>query len=129
LDRAGEAVSTRSFLQPTRRARASLGRVAAQEGGAMQQQITATPARAASRRRRSWRKRGAPAPPREELLRHVIGWVKQHGGESPHFAADVASILEMLGSGRSTESITSCLSRVEADAPRAGAGRNRVSTG
>jgi hypothetical protein len=63
------------------------------------------------------------------LLRHVIGWVKQHGGESPRFAADVASILEMLGAGRSTESITGCPSRVEEDAPRAGAGRSRVSTG
>jgi hypothetical protein len=63
------------------------------------------------------------------LLRHVISWVKQHGGENPHFVADVASILEMLGSGRSTESITNCLSRVEADAPRVGARRARVLTG
>jgi hypothetical protein len=95
----------------------------------MQQQTTVTPVGAGSRRRRSRRRRGALAPPREELLRHVIGWVRQHGGESPHFVADVAAILEMLGSGRSTESITSCLSRVEANAPRAGAGRSRVSAG
>jgi hypothetical protein len=104
----------------------------------MQQQTTASPldmfapgattAAAAPRRRRSRRKRGALAPPREELLRHVIGWVKQHDGQSPHVVADVASILEMLGSGPSTESITSCLSRVEEQAPRAGAGRRRVST-
>jgi hypothetical protein len=94
----------------------------------MQQQTTATLVGAASRRGRSRRKRGAPAPPREQLLRYVIGWMKEHGGESPHFVADVASILQILGSGRSPESITSCLSRVEADAPRAGAGRSRVST-
>jgi len=82
------------------------------------------------RRRRSRRGRGyEAAPPREELLRHVIGWVKQHGGESPHFVADVASILEMLGSGRSAESITGCLSRVEADAPRAGRRRARALAG
>jgi hypothetical protein len=81
------------------------------------------------RRRRSRRGRRAMSPPREELLRHVIGWVKQHGGESPHFVADVASILEMLGSDRSTESITDCLSRVDADAPRAGARRTRVLAG
>jgi hypothetical protein len=102
----------------------------------MQQQTTASPldmfapaatAATAPRRRRSRRRRGALAPPREELLRHVVGWVKQHGGESPHVVADVASILEMLGSGRSTESITSCLCRVDADATRAGARRSRVS--
>ncbi len=100
-----------------------------------QQTITSTlemfaPAATAApvpRRRRSRRKRGAHAPAREELLRHVIGWVKQHGGESTHFVADVASILEMLGSGRSPESIAGCLSRVEEDAPRAGARRRRAS--
>jgi hypothetical protein len=104
----------------------------------MQQQTIASPldmfapaatAGAAPCRRRSRRKRGAPAPPREQLLRHVISWVKEHGGESPHFVTDVASILEMLGAVGSTESITRCASRVEADVPRAGAGRSRVSTG
>lgn len=89
----------------------------------------AAAAAGAPRRRRSRRGRCATSPPREELLRHVISWVKRHGGESPHFVADVASILEMLGSGRSTESIASCLSRVEADAPRVGARRARVLTG
>jgi hypothetical protein len=89
----------------------------------------ATTAGGIRRRRRSRRGRRATPPPREELLRHVIGWVKQHGGESPHFVADVASILQMLGSDRSAESITSCLSRVDADAPLVGARRTRVLAG
>lgn len=95
----------------------------------MQQQMTATPAGVAPRRRRSRRRYGAPASPREQLLRHVIGWVREHGGESPHFVTDVASILQMLGAVGSTESITRCASRVEADARCAGAGRRRASSG
>lgn len=93
---------------------------------------TFAPAAAAggtARRRRLRRKRGAPPPPREDLLRHVIGWVRENRGDGPEFIADVASILDMLGAGGSTEAITRWASCNEAAAPRGGGGRRRASAG